>query len=146
MIKRLIGVGLAAVLAAGVAPAAVNAQGPAQKHKLVIQISAGDAKTWTTALNNVDNLVSALGADNVDIKVVAYGPGLAVLEKKSAEMAAHIAKTKQASPAVDFLACGVTMQKQGVSEKDLDAGVTKIPSGIVKIVELQEQGYSYVRP
>ncbi len=143
--------GRAAVWAGAIAlaicgAAAARAEGTAQKHKLVIQISSGDQKSWDVALNNVDNLVTALGKDNVDIKVVAYGPGLPLYKKSDGKAAERIAKMKQSSSNLEFLACGVTMKKMGLTEKDLDPEATKIPSGIVKIVELQEAGYSYVRP
>jgi len=134
---------LAALAVCGAA--AAKAEGTAQKHKLVVQISSADPKTWDVALNNVDNLVAALGRDNIDLKVVAYGPGLGVY-KKTGATAARFAKMKQEDPTLDFLACGVTMKKMKLTEKDLVPEITKIPSGIVRIVELEEQGYSYVRP
>ncbi len=116
------------------------------KHKLVIQVSTDDARTQTIALNNAVNVQKALGMDNVDVEIVAYGPGLGMLTKKSKQ------KDRVSSLAlqnITFSACGNTMKK--VEKKSgkmpvLIDGVKVVPAGVIRIMELQQQGYSYVRP
>ena len=83
------------------------------KHKLVIQVSTDDARTQKIALNNAVNLQKFYGMDNIDIEIVAYGPGLGLLTKKS-KQAKRI--TSLALQDITFSACGNTMKK--VSEKN----------------------------
>ena len=53
------------------------------KYRVVIQVSDDDPKTWNLALNNARNVQKDLGKENVEIEIVAYGPGLAMLKMES---------------------------------------------------------------
>ena len=116
------------------------------KHKIVIQVSSGDAATQTLALNNVVNLQKELGMDNVAIELVAYGPGLSILTANS-EQSERVKSL--ALQDITFSACGNTMKKMAKAtgkEPVLTAGVGIVPGGVIRIMELQEAGYSYLRP
>lgn len=116
-------------------------------HRIVIQVSSDDPKVWTLAMNNVDNIIAAVGKDHVDIKVVAYGPGLAMFKKDNAQMAKRLLTAKEMCPTgVQFNSCAVTMRKTGLTEKDLARYVETSPSGVVRVIELEEAGYTYLRP
>jgi len=114
--------------------------------KYVIQVSTDDARTQTIVLNNAANLQKYYGAGKVDIEIVAYGPGLGILTTGS-KNASRV--EKMAMNDVTFSACQNTMngfkKKKGHFPKLTD-GVGKTPSGVVRIGELQQQGYSYIRP
>ncbi len=118
----------------------------ADKQKVVIQVSTADPLVQKIALNNAVNVQKALGMDNVDVEVVAYGPGLSILTKKSKQ-----AKRVESLAMQDirFSACANTMakvaRKTGHKVKLLD-GVKVVPAGVLRIMELQQQGYSYIRP
>jgi intracellular sulfur oxidation DsrE/DsrF family protein len=115
-------------------------------HKLVIQVSSDDQQTQTIALNNAVNVQKALGQDNVAIEIVAYGPGLSMFTQGSSQ-AQRIPSL--AMQDITFSACGNTMEKiakKTGKEPVLLEGVRVVPGGIIRIMELQEQGYSYVRP
>ncbi len=116
------------------------------QHKLVIQVSTDDPRTQKIALNNAVNLQKYYGIDNIAIEIVAYGPGLGMLTTKSSQ-ADRI--TSLALQDITFSACGNTMKKvakkSGKMPKLLE-GVGLVKAGVVRIVELQEQGYAYVRP
>lgn len=115
-------------------------------HRLVIQVSTDDPRTQTIALNNAVNLQKHYGVDNIDIEIVAYGPGLGMLTTKSKSLERI---TSLAQQEISFSACGNTMatieRKTGTVPK-LIKGVEKVPAGVARIMELQEQGYSYIRP
>ncbi|WP_085442042.1 DsrE family protein [Magnetofaba australis] len=116
------------------------------EHKVVIQVSENDPQTWKIALNNAVNMQKDYGMDNVAVEVVAYGPGLGILTAKSPEAARVVSLSKQD---IHFTACGNTMKK--VERKTgkapvLSEGVSVTPAGVVRIIELQEQGYAYIRP
>jgi len=117
-------------------------------HKVVIQVSSADAKIQAIALNNAVNVQKSFGPGEVDIEIVAYGPGLSILTKnpknKSAARVASLAKSD-----ITFSACGNTMKKvakKSGKEPKLIDGVKVVPAGVVRLMELQEKGYSYIRP
>lgn len=125
---------------------AAHIEGGAERHKVVIQVSTDDARTQTIAMNNAVNLQKALGMDNVEIEIVAYGPGLSMLIGGAKQSQRVVSLAKQD---IVFSACGNTMKK--IEKKDgkpvvLSEGVQVVPAGVLRIMELQEQGYSYVRP
>lgn len=118
--------------------------GPA--HKLVIQVSTNDAQTQTIALNNAVNMQKEFGLDNIAIEIVAYGPGLSLMTKDSPQ------EQRVASLAlqdITFSACGNTMKKVASKTGQMPVlidGVQVVPAGVKRIMELQEQGYAYIRP
>ena len=115
-------------------------------HKVVIQVSTDDARTQKIALNNAVNLQKLYGVDNVVVEIVAYGPGLSLLttKNKQSNRILNLAQTD-----IQFSACMNTMakfkKKKGHFPK-LTEGVGKVKAGVGRIIELQEQGYSYIRP
>lgn len=116
------------------------------KNKLVIQVSTDDPRTQKIALNNAVNLQKLYGIDNIIIEIVAYGPGLGLMTEKSI-MASRV--TSLAMQDITFSACGNTMKK--VAEKTgkmpkLLEGVGQVTAGVARIMELQQQGYAYIRP
>lgn len=118
----------------------------AAEHKLVIQVSTDNARTQKIALNNAVNLQKLYGIDNVDIEIVAYGPGLGLLTSKS-KQADRV--TSLAMQNITFNACMNTMkkvQKKTGKLPQLLEGVNHVTAGVAKIMELQEQGYAYIRP
>lgn len=116
------------------------------KNKLVIQVSTDDPRTQKIALNNAVNLQKLYGVDNVEIEIVAYGPGLGLLTEKS-KQADRV--TSLAMQDITFSACGNTMKaverKSGNMPVLLD-GVGQVTAGVARIMELQLQGYAYIRP
>ena len=115
-------------------------------HKIVIQVSTDDARTQKIALNNAVNVQKLYGMDNVAIEVVAYGPGLGILTTKSKE--ADRVKSL-AMQNIKFSACGNTMakiEKKTGKKPQLTEGVGTVKAGVARIMALQEQGYSYLRP
>jgi intracellular sulfur oxidation DsrE/DsrF family protein len=116
------------------------------KNKIVIQVSTDDPRTQKIALNNAVNMQKMYGIDNIDIEIVAYGPGLGLLTKKSGQ-AKRV--TSLAMQDITFSACGNTMKKveknTGNMPKLLE-GVGQVTAGVARIMELQQQGYAYIRP
>ena len=115
-------------------------------HKLVIQVSDDNPTTQKIALNNAVNVQKLFGMDNIAIEVVAYGPGLSILTKKSAESGRVKSLALQN---ITFSACGNTMaaiEKKTGKKPELTEGVGIVPGGVARIMALQEEGYSYLRP
>lgn len=78
-----------ALCVGGLLPATGHAQSrtataqKAKQERLVLQMSDGDPTKWNLVLNNAENVQQALGAKNVTVEIVAYGPGLDMLKAES---------------------------------------------------------------
>jgi len=115
-------------------------------NKMVIQVNTDDPLTQKIALNNAVNLQKSLGMDNVAVEVVAYGPGLSLLTQ-GGDQAARVESL--ALQEITFSACGNTMakmEKKSGQRPQLVEGVKVVPAGVRRIMELQQQGYTYLRP
>ncbi|WP_426614389.1 DsrE family protein [Bradyrhizobium sp. McL0616] len=123
----------------------------AQSHRLVVQVDVNDPALMNLALNNVSNTVqhySEIG-QKVEVELVAFGPGLHMLRDDTSPVKARIKSMSETMPEVSFSACGNTKENMAKTEaKEIplisQAKVTK--SGVVRLMELQEQGWSYLRP
>ena len=116
------------------------------KNKVVIQVSTDDPTTQAIALNNAVNLQKDYGMDNVVVEIVAYGPGLGMLTQDNKQSSRVKSLAMQN---IHFSACGNTMAK--MTEKtgkqpQLTEGVQVVKAGVSRIMELQQNGYAYVRP
>jgi uncharacterized protein len=139
---RLAATLLALSLVAVIAPA--QAQQPAAaKSRVVIQMSDGDAGRWNLALNNAKNLQSDLGASNVDIEIVAYGPGIGMLK---ADSVVGSRVDEALASGVKVVACENTMRGQKLTKPDMLANVGYVSAGVVEIMQKQQQGWAYIRP
>jgi intracellular sulfur oxidation DsrE/DsrF family protein len=120
-------------------------------HRLSVQVDVNDPATMNLALNNVSNAAqhySDIG-QKVEIEVVAFGPGLHMLRDDTSPVKARIKSMSETLPELTFSACGNTRENMAkVEAKDIplisQAKVTK--SGVVRLMELQERGWSYLRP
>jgi intracellular sulfur oxidation DsrE/DsrF family protein len=113
--------------------------------KVVIQVSSAEESVRNTAMSNAKNLLQASGEDKISVIVVAYGPGLGLLEEGSAQ-ASRIEDL--VTKGVEFDACGNTIKKRAKQGNPpvLVSGVQVVDTGVGRIVDLQVQGYAYIRP
>ena len=129
-----------------VASAQTNASIPSPasvKHKVVFQVSDNDPKKWELTMSNIRNVQADFGKESVLIEVVAYGPGLAMLQLESAA-SNRIAEALRAG--VKVIACENTMHGQKLTKDDMLNGISYVPAGVSEIMLRQEAGYTYVRP
>ena len=119
-------------------------------HKVAIHVDQNDPAVLNMALNNVQNLASYYKSqgDTLDVEVVAYGPGLAMYTADS-PVKDRISQMHMELDNVAFAACGNTlagMEKKAGKKIDLLPEASVVPSGVVRLTELQEDGYTYIRP
>ena len=131
---------LALAAAVGAAPLLAA---EAKKARVVVQVSDVDPARWNLALNNVRNLQEDLGAANVEIEVVAYGPGIGML-KLDAVTNSRITETVKSG--VQVAACENTMRNQKLARADMHPDLAYVAAGVVEIVRRQQEGWSYLRP
>ncbi len=114
-----------------------------KKHRIVIQMSDADPARWNLALNNAKNLQDDVGAANVEIELVAYGPGIGMLKMES-PTAQRIADATRAG--VKVLACENTMRAQKLTRDDMHPAISYVPAGVTEIMKKQGEGWAYLRP
>jgi intracellular sulfur oxidation DsrE/DsrF family protein len=146
---------IAALLAAGavftIAPEALaqqaatvkSAPNPGAKYRVVFQVSDNDPAKWNLALNNAKNVQKDLGKDNVEIEIVAYGPGLNMLKAESA-VAGRVNAALDDGVAV--VACDNTMRNMKLNNADLIGGIGHVDAGVVELMMKQREGWAYIRP
>jgi len=120
-------------------------------HKIAIQVNQNDKAVMDLALNNAKNVIDYYKSkgENVAVEIVTYGPGLHMLRADTSPVKDRIAVMSLENANVTFAACGNTQANQSKAENKpvvliSEAKVT--PSGVVRLMELQKQGYAYLRP
>jgi len=113
------------------------------KHKVVFQVSDAEPAKWNLALNNAKNVQQELGADKVEIEIVAYGPGIGML-KADALSANRVSEAAQAG--VKMVACENTMTVQKLTKADMNKDISYAPAGVVELMQRQSEGWAYIRP
>jgi uncharacterized protein len=132
-----------ALVSVAAGPLASAAQPIPQRNRVLIQVSDGDVAKWNLALNNARNLQTDLGSNNVDIEIVAYGPGIGML-KLDSPVANRIGEAKDAG--VKVMACENTMKTQKLARADMLDGISYAAAGVVEIMQKQQEGWAYLRP
>ena len=116
---------------------------PAAKQGVVFQVSDNDPAKWSLALNNARNVQADLGKENVQIEIVAYGPGLNMLKAES-KVADRLAGALDEN--IGLLACENTMTNTHVTKDDMYSGIAYVKAGVTHIMKRQREGWAYIRP
>ena len=129
----------------------VAKSGSVKTHKLAIQVAENNPQLMNLALNNARNVVEYYKSkgEEVAIEIVTFGPGLHMLRDDTSPVKQRIAAMALETPSVTFIACANTQANMGKQENkqiSLISEAKVMPSGVVRIMELQGQGYSYLRP
>jgi intracellular sulfur oxidation DsrE/DsrF family protein len=120
-------------------------------HRLAVQVDVNDPAIMNLALNNVSNVAqhyAELG-QKFEIELVAFGPGLHMLRDDTSPVKARIKFMSETMPQLAFSACGNTREKMTTAEaKDIPliSQAKVVKAGVVRLMELQERGWSYLRP
>ena len=119
---------------------------PFAEERIVLQISDSDPFKQTLVLNVATNLLKAYGQDKVDIEIVAFGPGLPLMFKANVNSGRIQGLTDSG---VKFSACKNTiahMTKKLGHEPELNANAVPVSAGVVRIIELVNQGFKLIKP
>ncbi len=119
------------------------------KQKVVYHLNTDDDKTLNAAMGNIQNHINAVGKENIDLRVVMHGNGLALLQKAKDNQDTKSKVDNLKMQGVAFNVCANTLKGKklnyksdlyDVSEKDI------VPSGVAEIAHLQKLGFTYVKP
>ena len=119
----------------------------AADRKMAIQMNSSDPLTQKMALINARNLKAVLGKDKIDVEIVVFGPGLSILKSEHTN-SARVQSLMQ-DYGVNVSICEGTLKsyaKRHGGEPSIIDGVSRVPTGAIRLLELQEHGYSYLRP
>ena len=120
-------------------------------HRLILQVNTNEPAVMNLALNNAANAeqhYKSIG-EKVQIEIVTFGPGLNMLRDDTSPVKERIKSLAETSRSISFAACDNTranMSRAEQKEIPLISQATVVSSGVVRVMELQEQGWSYVRP
>lgn len=122
------------------------------KQKVVYHINyngGDDDKKYRGAMRNIQNHINAVGADNLDLKVVLHGNGVALLAQAKTNDKLKVAVSGLKAQDVSFHVCSNTLRGRKIDYgKDLfevfDEDI--VPSGVAELAHLQAQGYTYIKP
>jgi intracellular sulfur oxidation DsrE/DsrF family protein len=120
-------------------------------HRLVIHVDQNDPAIMKTALGNVRNSqeIYAAHGEPLAVEIVCYSQGLHMLRDDTSPVKDEIKLTREKVPQITFGACNNT--KRGMEKAEgkvipIIPEATIVPAGVVRLVELQEQGFKYVKP
>jgi uncharacterized protein len=134
-----------------VVPLALSSAQAGQTHHLALQISDDDPGKMNAVLNvasNVSKYYSDKG-DEVEIEIVAFNAGLNMLRADKSPVLTRLKSFKEGMPNVSFMACQNTldsMARHEGKEPPLVDNAERVPAGVVTLIELQEKGWTIVRP
>lgn len=130
---------------------AVPALADGATNQVAIHVDENDPGRMNLALNNAANVTKyyeSIG-EEVDIRIVTYGPGLHMLREDTSPVRDRIAAMSLELPNLSFAACGNTHAAMSRNE-GMEIGILDeaemVTSGVVELIELQQQGWSYIRP
>jgi len=146
---------------------AVAADQPAAKPaeeviKVVYHADFADPRRFSAMLSNIHNMVSTYQSElkEYDVRIVFVSYGIrfvtldklsgtqfvedAVLKQRRAELLGRLA-TLRDNEGVKLELCEITREAVHLPREKIIPGVALVPSGVVRIAELQHQGYAYLK-
>ena len=123
-------------------PQLVMAQTAAPKNRALFSVTDNEPARWTMILNNIQNLREGVGAEPVEVELVAYGPGIILLKSES-PIKQRIAELVKSGVKVN--ACQNTMNVMKPTAPEMLTVIGYAPSGVVEVMRKQQQGWAYIR-
>jgi uncharacterized protein len=127
--------------------------GEGKAHHVAFHVDQNDPEVMNQTLNNATNVIEYYRGKNedVDVDIVTYGPGLNMLRADTSPVVDRVKRLKDMvfPGKIQFSACNVTkmaMEKREGHAISIVPEASIVASGVVHLMELQEQGWSYVRP
>jgi intracellular sulfur oxidation DsrE/DsrF family protein len=149
--RSIFRVGIAALAVAPLFDRKAGAATEKKQHKLAVHVDQNDPAVMRLALANSRNaheLYAAMGED-IAIEIVCYSQGLHMLRDDTSPVKDEIRATRAKVPQLAFSACNNTkraMEKTEGKTIPIIQEAVVVPAGVVRLVELQEQGFKYLKP
>lgn len=126
----------------------------APRHRIALQVGVNDPALMNLALSHIESLAAhyAAAGEAVALDLTALGPGYRMLRADTSPVRARIAEIGARHPFVVFSACQAARAALARAAGREPAAIPQVPeardvpAGIVHLAELQERGWSYLRP
>lgn len=108
-----------------------------------------DDRAYLGAMRNIQNHINAVGAENMDIKVVLHGNGVGLLASAMNNDKVQAQVLNLRGQNAEFSVCNNTLTGRKISYEDDLFEVFEddiVPSGVAELSHLQMQGYTYIKP
>lgn len=117
-------------------------------YRAVFHFDAHDTNLLTLGLNNVNNLLKALGENHYeghyDVVMLFNGPAVQLLRRVQCPEQDRVLELQRRR--VAFKVCRNALGAFGLAEEEVVAGCVVVPAGIVELITLQHDGYAYIKP
>ncbi len=123
--------------------------GEYSKQKVFYHINYDDPKALKGAMGNVQNHINAVGKQNLDLRVVLHGNGVALLALAKEDLVMQEKIDSLKAQGIKFNVCNNTLRGRKIDYKKDLFGVGEqdiVPSGVAEIAALQAKGYVYIKP
>jgi len=120
-----------------------------KKHNVVYHLDEAGLDKARSVLGNIENHIRGVGgADHIEaIELVVHGAALRNFVTASMDVALRAALDRLQTQGLAVGACGNTMKAFNITLEQLPQGTRPLPQGgVVRVMELQEQGFVYLRP
>lgn len=118
----------------------------ASPYRAVIHVDEDSKEKLTAALRNAYNLLDSVGERNAEVVFVFNVRGPLTIMKGSVDDYTREQINELLSMGVRFYVCSISLRSLGIRKEDLIDGVEVVDSGVKKIVELERDGYAYIKP
>jgi len=127
------------------------AEGEKKVHRLALHVDQNDTDIMKLVLGNARNAHDfyAQRGEEIAIEIVAYSHGLHMLRDDTSPVKEEIRDLRATIPQLAFAACNHTknaMEKREAKPVPIIAEVTMVPAGVVRLMQLQDEGYAYIKP
>ncbi len=142
--RKLFLLSLFTVLSLGLMP--FNASHAAGANKVVYHVNLGNEQA-TDALRNISNHLAV--DPTAKIVVVTHSAGVDFLlegaeDKNGNPYSGPVAAL--AAKGVEFRVCKITLERRKIDPKKVIPEAKLVPSGVVEVTKLQQEGYAYLKP
>jgi uncharacterized protein len=148
--RSMVGTALAALGSIALLARRATAEEPTRGHRLVLHVDQNDPAVMNMALGNASNAAAYFTGhgETIALELVAYGPGLHMLRADTSPVKERLAEVHKSLPQMIFSGCNNTLQAMQKNEGKgivLVSEARIVPAGVIRLVQLQEEGWSYVR-
>ena len=161
-LQKRFGLGLASLFVLLSVIAAMPTSAAAEGAKVVYHADFADPRRFSAMLTSINNMVTYYQNELIDydVRIVFVAHGMRFLTDDKLEGTpfaedAEMAERRQNNAGrlnalrsvqdVKLELCEITRSQVGLAQDKLYEGVTSVPSGVVRIAELQDQGFAYIK-
>lgn len=110
----------------------------------ILHLDSSDPAMLKLVLRNANNFLNALPKESFQLVIVANGGGAPLLSKKEKEL--HELAAPILARGAKLKICANAMADHGLTKEDIWEECEIVPAGLVEIVRLQKNGFSYIKP